>query len=52
MKTNLKLNDDEVLKLFRQQVMSDKTDVLNNVHWQVESLKEELPEADKARAPF
>ena len=52
MKTNLKLNDDEVLKLFRQQVMSDKTDVLNNVHWQVESLKEELPKADKARAPF
>lgn len=52
MKYNLKITEEEVLDVFRSQVMMDKEDVLRNVHWQIENAQEELESADLARTPF
>lgn len=52
MKSNLKISDEEVLKLFHSQVMTEKSDVLKNVHWQIVAAQEELEDADLARIPF
>ena len=52
MKYNLNLGEAEVLTIFHGQVMTEKADVLQNVAWQVEAAKDELKDADAARAPF
>lgn len=52
MKTNLNLSEDEIRSLFNSQVMTEKKDVISNVHWQITSAQEELENADIARAPF
>lgn len=52
MKTNLNLSEEEIRSLFNSQVMTEKEDVISNVHWQITSAQEELKNADIARAPF
>lgn len=52
MKYNINITDTEALDVFHSQVMTDKGDVLRNVHWQIENAQEELESADLARTPF
>lgn len=52
MKYNLKISEKEALELFRSKVMTQKEDVLTNVHWQIQSAQEEMEDADLARIPF
>ncbi len=52
MKYNLKISEKDALTLFHSQVMTEKEDVLTNVHWQIVAAQEELEEADVARIPF
>ncbi len=52
MKYNLKVSEKEALELFHGQVMTEKADVLTNVHWQIQAAQEELEEADLAKVPF
>lgn len=52
MKYNLKISEKEALELFRSKVMTQKDDVLTNVHWQIQAAQEEMEDADLARIPF
>ena len=52
MKYNLKISEKEALELFHSKVMTQKEDVLTNVHWQIQSAQEEMEDADLARIPF
>lgn len=52
MKYNLKISEEDALNLFHSQVMTEKEDILSNVHWQIVAAQEELENADLARAPF